>query len=221
MIHVAIRVRDLVSSNVDNLVSKAGDRHKMLRLLQTEIEETLIALHGDLTRAGRAQERLLASARKLEDGADGWTAKAQVALDHGREDLARAALLAREGDRARAAADQQEADKLAEQIDETKGIVAELEAKRAAVAAQLVELARSATGPTANAASPNRTDRRIDRIEELDRRAGFTAPAEQEPGPGAIDAEIAALQRASAIDAELAAMKAPAPVGKGGRKAKR
>jgi len=39
MITIAIRERELVSSNVDTLVSKAGDQRKMLRLLQSEIED--------------------------------------------------------------------------------------------------------------------------------------------------------------------------------------
>ncbi|HEY6964521.1 MAG TPA: PspA/IM30 family protein, partial [Erythrobacter sp.] len=102
MITIAIRVRELVSSNVDSLVSKAGDPRKMLRLLQSEIEETLIALHGDAAKAKRQRERMEDSATRLSAAAEEWTGKAKIAIDHGREDLARAALLTREAERAKA-----------------------------------------------------------------------------------------------------------------------
>ena len=103
MITIAIRAREIVSSNVDSLVSKAGEPRKMLRLLQSEIEETLIALHGDAARAKRQRERLSDTAARLAAGAEEWTGKAKIAIDHGREDLARAALLTREAERAKAA----------------------------------------------------------------------------------------------------------------------
>lgn len=210
MITIAVRVRELVSSNVDTLVSKAGDQRKMLRLLQSEIEETLITLHGDATKARREQGRLSDAAARIAEGAESWTDKAKVALDHGREDLARAALLTREAERAKAADASRDAAGLETQIAEVTEVIADLEAKRTAITARIADLAK-AEQVAAKAAAPaadSALDKRIDRIDALERRADFVDVPADAPSSASIEEEIAALQQASAIEAELAALKA-------------
>jgi phage shock protein A len=209
MITIAIRAREIVSSNVDNLVSKAGEPRKMLRLLQSEIEEALIALHGDLAKAKRQQSRLQETAARLAAGAEEWTGKAKIAVDHGREDLARAALLTREAERAKAADAVAHAAAFEDQIAEAAAVIAELEAKRTAIAARIAELAQVEIAATqGKEAADTSIDKRIDRIEALERRAGFAdVPKGDTPSPASLDDEIAGLQQASAIEAELAAMK--------------
>lgn len=206
MITIAIRVREIVSSNVDTLVSKAGDQRKMLRLLQSEIEETLITLHGDAAKARRQQARLSDAAARMAEGAESWTEKAKVALDHKREDLARAALLTREAERAKAADAAKDAAALEAQITEAADVIAALEAKRTAITARIADLtqAEKAAAPVAD----NPLDKRIDRIDALERRAGFADAPADTPSPASLDEEIAELQKASAIEAELAALKA-------------
>jgi phage shock protein A len=211
MMTIAIRVRELVSSNVDNLVSKAGEPRKMLRLLQSEIEETLIALHSDTAKARRQRERMEDSAARIAAGAEEWTGKAKIAIDHGREDLARAALLTREAERAKAADAAAAAEALAKQIEDAAGVIADLEAKRTAITARIAELARAEMAATAAPAADTQVDRRIDRIEALERRAGFAEVGIQTPTPASLEVEIAGLQQASAIEAEIAALKASAP----------
>lgn len=207
MITIAIRAREIVSSNVDTLVSKAGEPRKMLRLLQSEIEEALIALHGDTAKARRQQARMSDAAARLAEAAESWTGKAKTALDHGREDLARAALLTREAERAKAADAAKAAAALENQIEEAASVIDALEAKRTAITARIAELA-PVDSDGATPASDRAIDKRIDRIDALERRAGFAdAPAEA-PSPASLDAEIAGLQKASAIEAELAALKA-------------
>ncbi len=213
MITIAIRVRELVSSNVDNLVGKAGDPRKMLRLLQSEIEETLIALHGDAAKAKRQRDRLEDTAVRIAAGAEEWTGKAKIAVDHGREDLARAALLTREAERAKAADATAAAAALGDQIAEAAAVITDLEAKRTAITARIAEMvkAEAAAKPAAAAATDTHVDRRIDRIDALERRAGFVDVPGEAPSPASLDDEIAGLQKASAIEAELAAFKAAAP----------
>jgi phage shock protein A len=216
MITIAIRVREIVSSNVDSLVSTAGEPRKMLRLLQSEIEETLIALHGDAAKAKRQRERMAETATRLAAAAEEWTGKAKIAVDHGREDLARAALLTREAERAKAADAVASAAALGDQIVEVTGVIADLEAKRTAIAARIADLVKAETAAKALSAADSAVDRRIDRIDALERRAGFVDVPGEGPSPASLDDEIAGLQKASAIEAELAALKAtvPAPVKK-------
>ncbi|MBU7580326.1 MAG: PspA/IM30 family protein [Porphyrobacter sp.] len=211
MITIAIRVREIVSSNVDSLVSTAGEPRKMLRLLQSEIEETLIALHGDAAKAKRQQARLEEAATRLAAAAEEWTGKAKIAVDHGREDLARAALLTREAERAKAADAAASAAALTDQIAEATSVIADLEAKRAAIAGRIAELAKAENAARPSPAADTHVDRRIDRIDALERRAGFADLPVDAPTPAALDDEIAQLQKASAIEAELAALKAGAP----------
>jgi phage shock protein A len=208
MITIAIRVREIVSSNVDSLVGKAGEPRKMLRLLQSEVEETLIALHGDAAKAKRQQGRLQDSAARLAAAAEEWTAKAKIAIDHGREDLARAALLTREAERAKAADTAAEAEALNAQIEDAASVIADLKNKRSAIIARIAEMAQTeaAAAPKAD----THIDKRIDRIDALERRAGFADAPAGTTSPVALEDEIAGLQQASAIEAELAALKATA-----------
>src|SRR6187399_2722398 len=96
MLHFVVQVNQLVSSNLTSMVTAASNPVKMLGLFQRQLQEYVITLQGDLSRARRRQERLASQALELDFAAADWTDKAQVAMDHKREDLARAALLTRE-----------------------------------------------------------------------------------------------------------------------------
>lgn len=214
MIHIAVRVRELVSSNVDTMVGKASNPRKMLKLLLTEIEESLIGLHGDLTKTQREHGRVVERADKLAQEAEAWTAKAKTAVDHKRDDLAKSALLARENGRAQAHEAREEAETVAAQVDEIQSAVNELEAKREDVLARIKALPANDGGAVAShkSAGDSKTARRMDRIDTIERRVNFgteDAGKAADATPADVDAEIAALQRESDIAAELAAMKKP------------
>jgi len=213
MIHIAVRVRDLASSNITTLVNKSTNPARSLGLLRSQIEETVIELSGDLTKAKRQLERAEAHAAALVTQAGEWTSKAKVAMDHGREDLARSALIAREAGEAKAEAAQKDAGELATNIEELEAVIVELEAKRKDVIDQIAAQPKAEAAATASAGTDSKTDRRMDKIDALERRvsmrdeAGAAATSASEAD---IDAEIAGLARDSKIEAELAAMKAPA-----------
>lgn len=209
MIHIAVRVRELVSSNVDAMLDKADNPEKMLRHLRAQVEESLISLTGDVSRARRRHERLAAEAARVATQAEEWTAKAKTAVEHKREDLARAALLARENDRDRAAQLADEAAAAKAEADEVEQAVALLERKREEVLQRLASLPRAAGAGGASAMADSKAERHIDRIDELERRIAFGMDGAPAPDPAAVEAEIAALQREAQIDAELAGMKTP------------
>ncbi|WP_428028078.1 PspA/IM30 family protein [Altererythrobacter sp.] len=211
MIHIAVRIRELAASNLDTLVGKAGNPQKMLRLLRTEIEESLVALHSDLARAQRKAAQLADKARQVEEDAQGWTVKAKTAVDHKREDLARSALLAREDGLAHARALEAEADQTSQQAGEIEQAIAQLESKREDVNARLQSAVAERPAPTPPPASTSVSDskatRLLDRIDRIERRTNFANENQAEAAPVDIDVEIAALQREADIGAELAAMK--------------
>ncbi len=207
MIHIAVRVRELVSSNVDSMVDRASNPAKMLGNLCTEIEESLIALHGELSQARRRAERCAEQATAVSAQAEEWTAKAKTAMDHKREDLARSALLAREDERARAKSLAAESKQAGEEAREIEAAIGELETKRTEVSARLKSMPGGRQGCASEGTGDSRTDRRLDRIARMERRAGFASGDRAEPAPASVDAEIASLQRDADIAAELAAMK--------------
>lgn len=212
MLHIAIQVKELVSSNLNAIVETAGNPVKMLRLLQQELQEFVIALQGDLTKARRRAERLGDEAAKLDRTAAGWSEKAQVAISHKREDLARAALLTREQAFADAEQARDAAKSAAAEADEIGQAMTELKAKLAETNARLVEeIARPKADSTGGSAScATRAERFADRVTTLEKRVGFVAGGRAKAAPVAVDAEIEQLRREARVNEELAAMKAAA-----------
>lgn len=207
MFERAKRVGQLVSSNVESLLDKASDPRKMLLLMRTQIEDSLVVLQGDLTKAKRKAQRLADSASAKASTAEEWTAKAKLAIDKGREDLARSALMAREGDRKLAAQLETEAETARAEVADIERTIAELEAKRADTQAWLDAMPTDAKAE-AEAASvrSSKAESRLDSVEALERRMNFSAARAAPASPSDVDAEIARLEQESAIEAELAAM---------------
>lgn len=87
------RFKDIISSNLNSMLDQAEDPEKMIRLMISEMEETLVELKASCAGVMADQkkvERLLDTAKiKSED----WQNKAELAIDRGREDLAREALV--------------------------------------------------------------------------------------------------------------------------------
>ena len=211
MFHIAVQIKELVSSNVTSLVENASNPEKMLRLLRRELEEGIISLQGDLTRSQRRVERLEAEIDQLDLRQADWTEKARFAVEKKREDLARSALLARETTRSDLAAKQAEREQTAADVSEIAAAMATLEDKLAETRTQLEEAVRvsaSAAGKPLDSVSA--TERRMERIAALEKRAQFAAEGRTQVSDAAIEAEIAELDRNARIDAELAELKGAA-----------
>ncbi|MBX7458173.1 PspA/IM30 family protein [Qipengyuania sp. 1NDH17] len=219
MVHIAIRVRELVSSNVSSAIDSASNPAKMLAHLQREIEEALIGLHGDIAKARRQQERKQADLDKAGWTESDWSDKAQVAMDHGREDLARQALMAREDCRSSIAAMKKDVEALEAGIAEMEEAERELEAKREDVRQRLADQ-RASDGKSGPAAPANRTERRLDHIDALEKRTTFaTAEAANDCANASVEREIEAMRREREIEEELAAMRTGKAAAKPAKKA--
>ena len=86
------RFKDIVNANINALLDKAEDPEKMLRLMMQEMEDTLIELKSSC--AARMASRIRLDKRINEQKAlvNRWQSRAQMAIDKGRDDLAREAL---------------------------------------------------------------------------------------------------------------------------------
>ena len=87
------RTRDIIAANMTDLLDKAEDPAKMVRMIIMEMEETLVEVRSSAARTIADQKEMRRQISKLEKIQEGWTEKAELALSKGREDLAKAALV--------------------------------------------------------------------------------------------------------------------------------
>src|SRR6476661_7069415 len=87
------RTRDIIAANVTDLLDKAEDPAKMIRMIILEMEETLVEVRASAARTIADQKEMSRQIGKLDRLQDSWLEKAELALSKDREDLAKAALL--------------------------------------------------------------------------------------------------------------------------------
>ena len=211
------RTRDIIAANVSDLLDKAEDPAKMVRLIILEMEVTLVEVRASAARTIADQKEMRRQIAKLEQVQSGWVEKAELALSKGREDLAKAALY-----------EEQKAGDLAQQL---AGEIAEMDAALAASEADIAKLqaklrearVRQNAIVTRMEAANNRlrmremyagtkVDEAFSRFELLERRVDYAEGRAEAAGMGAapktLEEEIAELRATDAVEAELEALKA-------------
>ena len=87
------RTRDIIAANFADLLDKAEDPAKMIRMIILEMEETLVEVRASAARTIADQKEMRGQIVRLEKLQESWVEKAELALSKGREDLAKAALV--------------------------------------------------------------------------------------------------------------------------------
>ena len=212
------RTRDIIAANMTDLLDRAEDPAKMIRMIILEMEETLVEVRASAARHIADQKEMRRQIGKLEAVQAGWTEKAELALSKGREDLAKAALV-----------EKQKAGELADQLNDevatldhalraSEGDIAKLQGKlREARARQnsvttRLESAENRTRMREMYAG-QKTEEAFSRFELLERRVDYAEGRADAAGLGvqkSLEEEIAELRSAEKVDAELEAMKARA-----------
>ncbi len=86
------RFRDIVSSNINAMLDKAEDPEKLIKLMIREMEDTLIELKAACAGVIAGRKKLQRRLDNVVVRKDQWQTRANLAVDRGRDDLAREAL---------------------------------------------------------------------------------------------------------------------------------
>lgn len=86
------RFTDIVNANLNSMLDKAEHPEKMIRLIIGEMEETLVEVRSTAAKNIAEQKTLARKVKAVHEGVSHWHDKAELALNKGREDLAKSAL---------------------------------------------------------------------------------------------------------------------------------
>ncbi len=211
------RTRDIIAANVTDLLDKAEDPAKMIRMIILEMEETLVEVRASAARTIADQKEMRRQISKLDRLQDSWIEKAELALSKGREDLAKAALFEKQKSADMAGQLNAEIEVLDDALRASEADIAKLQGKlREARARQNAIMTRMESANNRARlrelyAGP-RVDDAFSRFDVLERRADMAeghADALSLGGPPrTLDDEIAELRNSDKVDAELEALKA-------------
>ena len=212
------RTRDIIAANMTDMLDRAEDPAKMIRMIILEMEETLVEVRATAARTIADQKEMRRHIEKLGKLESSWDEKAELALSKGREDLAKAALV-----------EKQKATDMAEQLStEIEVLDDALKASEADIAKLQSKLREARTRQNAIATRMESATNRVrvreayagervqdafSRFEILERRADLAegrADALAMGAPKTLDEEIAELRSSEKVDAAFEALKARA-----------
>lgn len=87
------RVRDIISANINAMLDKAEDPDKLVKLIIREMEDTLVEIKASCAGSMAKRKRIERELETVQTRIKEWADRAQLAVNKGREDLAREALL--------------------------------------------------------------------------------------------------------------------------------
>jgi phage shock protein A len=210
------RTRDIFAANMTELLDRAEDPARMIRMIILEMEETLVEVRASAARSIADGKEMRRALNRLDELQTSWTEKAELALSKDREDLAKAALMERQKAADMAAGLKAEIDLIDEALKSYEADIAKLQGKLREARARQNAIATRLESAVARAKAREvlnggRTEDAFGKFELLERRADFAegrADALGMTGPKSLEEEIAELQSSDKVDAELEAMKA-------------
>ncbi|MDR3090399.1 MAG: phage shock protein PspA [Desulfobulbaceae bacterium] len=87
------RFRDIVSANINAMLDSAEDPEKMIKMMIREMEDTLIELKSSCAAAIASRKKLQRRLTDIEERQRLWEERAALAVERGRDNLAREALI--------------------------------------------------------------------------------------------------------------------------------
>ena len=207
------RARDIFAANMTELLDRAEDPARMIRMIILEMEETLVEVRATAARSIADIKEIRRAEARLTELQANWTDKAELALSKGRDDLAKQALAERQKATDMADGLRDELSQLEQVLKGYEADIAKLQGKlREARARQNAIAARFESAVTRARAREimhgSRTAEAFAKFELLERRADFAEGRAEALGISSLEDEIHELRAAEAVDRELEAMKA-------------
>jgi phage shock protein A len=212
------RVSDIINANVSDMLDRAEDPEKMVKMLIFEMEEQIAIAREGVAKAIAGEKQLEANLHKNRGLAEEWHAKAEAAVARDDEDLARKCLARKkeferiadgmqpQWETARKTSDALKSDlrRVEEKLDEA------IRRRDSLIARQMAaEASREVQGV---APTMNRVQRNFDKFNRMERKiegmeAEAAAYAELSDLSTDIDREVERSQRDAEVEMELAALK--------------
>lgn len=212
------RVSDIINANVSDMLDRAEDPEKMIKMLIFEMEEQIGMARDGVAKAIAGEKKLESNLAKNRSESEVWQAKAESAIKANDEDLARKCLSRKkehdriadsiqpQWERARQTSDSLKSDlrrleeKLSESIRRRDSLVARQMAAEAQREVQSI------------APSMNQVQQSFDKFDRMERRvedieAEAAAFSELADLSGELDREVEQKSRDAEVELELAALK--------------
>jgi len=211
------RTRDIIAANFADLLDKAEDPAKMIRMIILEMEETLVEVRASAARTIADQKEMRRQIARLEKLQESWVEKAELALSKDREDLAKAALVEKQKVANTADALTSEIEMLDDALRASEADIAKLQGKlreartRQNAIQSRLESANQRARMREIYAGP-KVDEAFSRFDVLERHADLAEGRAEALALGAppktLEEEIAELRNEDKVQAELEALKA-------------
>jgi phage shock protein A len=207
------RARDIFAANMTELLDRAEDPARMIRMIILEMEQTLVEVRATAARSIADIKEMRRACEGLDELQANWTAKAELALSKGREDLAKQALVERQKAAEMTESLHAEISQIEQVLRGYEADIAKLQGKlREARARQNAIQARFESAITRakarEAMHGSRAEEAFSKFGLLERRADLAEGRAEALGITSLEDEIDQLKASAAIDAELEAMKA-------------
>lgn len=123
------RLHDIINSNINQMLDKAENPEKIIRLVIQEMEDTLVEVRSDAARTIADKKKLRRRIDLAQHEISEWERKAELAISKGREELARAALKEKHRLERNTVAMEADLDMLETQLTELNRDIAKLQQK--------------------------------------------------------------------------------------------
>ncbi len=123
------RFKDIVASNINSMLDNAEDPEKLIKLMIREMEDTLIEIKSSCANTIAGQKKARRFLDEIEEKEAFWSQKAELAVQKGKDNLARQALQEKRRYTQRAETLQIEVTELGVMIEQYREDIQELENK--------------------------------------------------------------------------------------------
>ncbi|HAK46681.1 MAG TPA: phage shock protein A [Spirochaeta sp.] len=219
---VFTRFKDIVNSNINSMLDKAEEPEKMINLMVREMEDTLVELKTSCAASMADKSKTERERDVLKEKMERWDGRAKLAIEKGRDDLAREALVEKKAVTNQFELIENDLVQFDAIIDESKANIVQLEEKletvkqkrriliQRGVHANEKMKARQAVKNASGVDATMRFEELEGRIERMEADAdmvysGFSDPSEN---------EFSKMEHESEIEDELASLKKSMKPGK-------